>query len=115
MRSGRSSKNHGRCVSSLRGALAGIAALSLVWAVSASADQLHVGRLIQVTHGDPFADCRRDDVAGQESNFGSTLFPNTAIEPSIAVDPTDFGKVLVGHQQDRWNDGGARGLVGVLS
>jgi hypothetical protein len=115
MSNGRSTTKNGRCVRSIRGALAGLAALPFALAASASADQLRVGRLVQVTHGDPFANCSRDDVAGQEANFGSTLFPNTAIEPSIAVDPTDFEKVLVGHQQDRWNDGASRGSVGVLS
>jgi hypothetical protein len=115
MTNDRSGKNNGRCNRGVRGALAGLAALPLAWAASASADQLHVGRLVQVTNGDPFANCTADNVAGQEASFGSTLFPKTAIEPSIAVDPTDFGKVLVGHQQDRWNDGAARGLVGVLS
>jgi hypothetical protein len=115
MRNGRFSTNNGRRNNGLRGALLGLAALPLAWAASASADQLRVGRLIQVTHGDPFANCTADNVAGQEAANGSTLFPNTSIEPSIAVDPTDFEKVLVVHQQDRWNDGGARGLVGVLS
>ncbi|WP_243751526.1 sialidase family protein [Paraburkholderia sp. BL10I2N1] len=33
----------------------------------------------------------------------------------MAVDPTDTSRLLVGHQQDRWDDGGARGLVGVAS
>jgi len=93
----------------------GLAALPFALASSALADQLHVGPLVKVTDGDPFANCTRDDVAGQEASLGSTLFPNTAIEPSIAVDPTDFGRVLVGHQQDRWSDGGSRGPVGVLS
>jgi hypothetical protein len=115
MSNGRSSKKNGRCNRGVRGALIGLAALPLALAASASADQLRVGPLVQVTRGDPFANCTRDDVAGQETNFGSTLFPNTSIEPSIAVDPTDFERVLVGHQQDRWNDGAARGLVGVLS
>jgi len=43
------------------------------------------------------------------------LYPDTAIEPWLAVDPTDPSRFLVGHQQDRWSDGGARGLVGVVS
>jgi hypothetical protein len=104
-----------RSTQRIRNTLFGLAALPLVLAGTAFADQLQFGRLVQVTRGDPFADCKRDDVAGQEASLGSTLFPNTAIEPSIAVDPTDAGRVLVAHQQDRWSDGGARGLVGVLS
>lgn len=109
MKNGRSSRH-------FRNALVGLAALPCALAVTgALADQLRVGPLVRVTAGDPFADCRRDDVAGQEASLGSTLFPNTSIEPSIAVDPTDAGRVLVAHQQDRWNDGGSRGGVGVLS
>ncbi|HWX60788.1 hypothetical protein [Bradyrhizobium sp.] len=115
MTNDRSGNKNSRCNRGVRAALAGLAALPLAWAASASADQLHIGRLVQVTNGDPFANCTSDNLAGQEASFKSTLFPNTAIEPSIAVDPTDFGKVLVGHQQDRWNDGGARGTIGVLS
>lgn len=109
MKNGRSSRH-------FRNALVSLAALPCALAVTgALADQLRVGPLVRVTVGDPFADCRRDDVAGQEASLGSTLFPNTSIEPSIAVDPTDAGRVLVAHQQDRWNDGGSRGGVGVLS
>jgi hypothetical protein len=54
-------------------------------------------------------------VHAQETAFGSTLFPATSIEPWVAADPTDTSRLLVGHQQDRWNDGGSRGNVGVVS
>jgi len=110
-----SKMKNGRPSLHFRNALVGLAVLPCALVTSAVADQLHLGPLVQVTVGDPFADCRRDDVAGQEARLGSTLFPNTAIEPSIAVDPTDAGRVLVAHQQDRWNDGASRGGVGVLS
>ena len=74
-----------------------------------------LGPLVQVTGADPFASCTKDNVNQQEKAFGSILYPNTAIEPWVAVDPTDASRLLVGHQQDRWSDGGSRGLVGVLS
>jgi hypothetical protein len=51
----------------------------------------------------------------QEAAFGSVLYPNTSIEPWVAADPTDASRFLVGHQQDRWSDGGSRGNVGVVS
>jgi len=70
---------------------------------------------VQVTGADPFATCTKDNVHRQETAFGSVLYPNTAIEPWVAVDPTDQSRLLVGHQQDRWSDGGARGPVGVVS
>ncbi|HEV2547358.1 MAG TPA: sialidase family protein [Stellaceae bacterium] len=72
-----------------------------------------VGPLVQITADDPFATCTADNVAQQEKSIGSILFSNTAIEPWVAVDTsTDPPGLLVGHQQDRWNDGGSRGLVG---
>jgi hypothetical protein len=74
-----------------------------------------LGPLVRITNDDPFATCTADNVAQQEIELGSTLFPNTSIEPWVAVDPTNPQRLLVGHQQDRWNDGGARGLVGSVS
>jgi hypothetical protein len=74
-----------------------------------------LGPLVQVTGADPFASCTKDNVRQQETTYGSILYPSTAIEPWLAVDPKDASRLLVGHQQDRWSDGGSRGLVGVLS
>jgi hypothetical protein len=58
-------------------------------------------------------------VHAQETAYGSIPYPNTAIEPWVAVDPTSQlqsqPRLLAGHQQDRWDDGGSRGLVGVES
>jgi hypothetical protein len=74
-----------------------------------------LGPLVQVTTGNPLSHCAADHVHSQQTAYGSTLYPNTSIEPWVAVDPTDALRLLVGHQQDRWSDGGARGLVGVVS
>ena len=74
-----------------------------------------LGPLVQVTGPDPFASCTADNVHQQETAYGSVLYPNTVIEPWVASDPTNPSRLLVGHHQDRWNDGGARGLVGVAS
>jgi hypothetical protein len=74
-----------------------------------------LGPLVQVTGSDPFSDCTADHVNSQEAAYGGTLYPNTSIEPWVAVDPIDPSRLLVGHQQDRWSNGGARGLVGVVS
>jgi hypothetical protein len=88
-----------------------------VYAIAfASAGQaLTLGPLVQVTGADPFTSCTKDNVHQQETAFGSVLYPNTAIEPWVAVDPTDTSRLLVGHHQDRWSDGGARGLTDALS
>jgi hypothetical protein len=111
MKNGRSAIKNGRCNNGhFRGALIGLATLPPCFGGERFSRSI-------APRSTGASDQRRSscNVAGQEAANGSTLFPNTAIEPSIAVDPTDFEKVLVGHQQDRWNDGGARGLVGVLS
>jgi hypothetical protein len=69
-----------------------------------------VGPLVQITKDDPFATCTADNVAQQEKALGpaAILFPNTAIEPWVAIDPTTQN-LLIGHQQDRWSDGGREG------
>jgi len=91
----------------------GIMALACLIGPGSQAQTL--GSLVQVAAGDPFSGCTADQVHAQESAFGSVLFPATSIEPWVAVDPTDPSRLLAGHQQDRWNDGGSRGLVGVVS
>ena len=40
-----------------------------------------------------------------------TVYPNTEVEPFIAVNPTNPDNLVGVYQQDRWSDGGARGLV----
>ncbi len=58
----------------------------------------------------PFAGCTADRVAEQQA--GSTLYPGSEIEPRSAR----YGTTIVAeYQQDRWSDGGARGLVTSVS
>jgi hypothetical protein len=90
-------------------------AVACVIGIAAQANAQTLGPLVQVTGSDPFSNCTADNVPFQETAFGSTLYPDTAIEPWVAADPTDTSRLLVGHQQDRWSDGGSRGLVGVVS
>jgi hypothetical protein len=71
--------------------------------------------LVQITTHDTFATCTADAVAQQETELDGTLYPNTAIEPWVAIDPTNPKRLLVVHQQDRWTGPGARGNVGNLS
>jgi hypothetical protein len=42
-------------------------------------------------------------------------FLNSEVEPQVAVDPTDPAQIAVAYQQDRWADGGARGVVTAIS
>lgn len=42
---------------------------------------------------------------------GGTLYPNAEVEPYVAVNPANSSNLIGVWQQDRWSDGGARGLV----
>ncbi len=95
--------------------LAGGGLIALACTLGPSAQAQSLGPLVQITAGDPFSRCTADRLTSQEAAYGSILYPNTAIEPWVAIDPTDRTRLLVGHQQDRWDDGGSRGLVGNLS
>jgi hypothetical protein len=100
----------------LAAALAGTAAAALLAladagvGVAAAAQEL--GPLTRVSGGrSPFAGCRADRVGRQEGE----LFPNAEIEPYVAANPRNPNNLLVGHQQDRWSNGGARGDLARVS
>ncbi|HEY4024102.1 MAG TPA: sialidase family protein [Pseudonocardiaceae bacterium] len=57
----------------------------------------------QVTTGDPYANC----TIGAETG---TNFPGTLVEPSVSVNPLSHDQFIGLFQQDRWSDGGARGI-----
>lgn len=76
-------------------------------AAPAAADRSPDGApLTKVSHGDPYADC----TIGARSP-DSVVYPSTEVEPYLSVDPRDPKRVVTVFQQDRWNDGGARGLA----
>ncbi|MGQ0485031.1 MAG: hypothetical protein ACT4SY_06740 [Hyphomicrobiales bacterium] len=58
--------------------------------------------------------CTADDVPGQEAE-GSVNYPGSEIEPYIDVNPRRPDNLVTVWQQDRWSDGGARGLVSAFS
>lgn len=65
--------------------------------------------LVRVSHGSPFAGCT---IGGTPD---STLYPGAEVEPSVAINRFLPGVVVGVWQQDRWSDGGARGLVAAYS
>ncbi len=68
-----------------------------------------VDPMFQVSAASPFVDgC--DGVAAT-----GTLYANAEVEPYVAVDPTNTNHVVGVWQQDRWSDGGARGLMSAVS
>ncbi|NJM31338.1 MAG: exo-alpha-sialidase [Rhizobiales bacterium] len=89
-----------------RGLFSGVAALAFLAASPASA-----GELVKVSKDSPFANCTADNVAGQLG----TNYPDSEIEPWISVNPLFKNNLIAGWQQDRWSNGGARGLVGGVS
>ncbi len=59
----------------------------------------------------PFAACTADNVAAQPG----INYPGSEIEPWIEANPANPRNLIAGWQQDRWSDGGARGLVAGVS
>jgi len=75
---------------------------------AASAAPFSSGPLVQVSGASPIdAACIGDANAPATSvnNFG------TEVEPHVVVDPSNPNVLVGAWQQDRWNDGGSRGLV----
>jgi hypothetical protein len=77
----------------------------------ARAGSFTVEPLVVVSGSDFFASCTADDVSTQPG----TVFPGSVVEPWVAVNPTIPLNVVAGWQQDRWSNGGSRGLVAGVS
>jgi hypothetical protein len=104
-------RTRGFVSAALRGTTA-LAVVGLLGLAAATAGAAELGRLVKVTGGaSPFTGCRADQVGRQPG----TNYPNSEIEPWVAANPTEPGNLLAGHQQDRWSNGGSRGLVADVS
>jgi BNR/Asp-box repeat protein len=90
------------------GALAAILVLCLAVAASAAT----VGPLSLASGPSPFAACTSGLDPGSP---GAINFLNAEVEPFVAVNPTNPQNVIGVFQQDRWSNGGARGLVTATS
>ena len=64
-----------------------------------------LSQLQQVSGTSPFAGSTAD--AGQPG----TVYINSEVEPSLAVDPTNSKHMVAAWQQDRWSNTGCRGIV----
>jgi Neuraminidase (sialidase) len=82
------------------------AVLLLGTASPASAYQYSVGSPVPASGPSPFAGCAVGAFGPSSVNY-----PNTEVEPFVAVNPTNPANFIGVFQQDRWNDGGAHGLV----
>src|SRR4051812_44518531 len=81
-----------------------VAMTALVPGTAANADPAN-SQLTTVSRGDPFAGC------GIGAADGSVLYPGAEVEPSVATNRWRPSQVVGAWQQDRWSNGGARGLV----
>src|SRR2546421_6360871 len=70
----------------------------------------HAASLVLVSGQSPYAGCSN---AGQPVT--STNYVNAEVEPYVAANPHLAGNVVGVWQQDRWNNGGAHGLVAGFS
>ena len=66
--------------------------------------------LTLASHGDPFASC----LATGANSIGVN-YPDTELEPWVAANPANRRNLIGTYQQDRWYDGGAKGLVAAYS
>jgi hypothetical protein len=85
--------------------LAAAVLLTLIAAVGVSASTFFPDPLVQVSGASPFAGCTAD--AGQPGN----VYLNSEVEPWLDVNPANLDNLGGAWQQDRWDNGGARGLV----
>jgi hypothetical protein len=86
-------------------------ALALILVTGLSAASFTLGPLVQVSGASSLSGCDDDDAAGQSG----IVYPNSEVEPWIDVNPSDTDNMIGIWQQDRWSNGGARGLVAAVT
>jgi hypothetical protein len=86
----------------LSGAIAGLLAFTFAAPAFAAG-----GGQVLASHGDPFAAC----VGVGADTIGGVNNPNAEVEPFIATNPAATRNLVASWQQDRWSNGGAKGLV----
>jgi hypothetical protein len=87
-------------------------AVVLALAVPAAAPAASAGPLSLASGPSPFASCTSGSDPGSPPG---TNYVNAETEPSVAVNPTDPSDVIAVFQQDRWSNGGSRGLTTAVS
>jgi hypothetical protein len=92
------------------GASAAALVLSIVAAGGAAASPYSIGTDVNVSRPSTLTACP----FGASPDFASA-YSNTEVEPQVAVDPTNPAEMTGASQQDRWPDGGARGLTSWMS
>jgi hypothetical protein len=85
---------------------------ALALAAPAFAAPAGVGALSTASGPSPFAGCTTGLDPGSPPG---TNYVNAEVEPWVAVNPARPGNLIGVYQQDRWSNGGARGLVTAVS
>jgi hypothetical protein len=85
-----------------------VAIAALAVAAPSSAGPVTVATPVAISGASPFATC---DVSGQSG----TNYVNAEEEPRVAVNPANSSNLIAVFQQDRWSNGGARGLVAAVT
>jgi hypothetical protein len=98
-----------RAASIAAGVLAAAGMAAAAWAQDPPVPSVNVGRLVQISGPSPFGSC----TAGGSPD--SVAFTESEVEPYIDVNPTNARNLVAVWQQDRWSDGGARGLLAAVS
>ena len=88
-------------------AIAGIALLFVAQTAAAATPTR-----VRATTSNPFASCT---IGSGPPEWGTVNYLNAEVEPDVAVNPTNPRNIIGVVQQDRWNDGGAHGLVAMYS
>ena len=73
-----------------------------------SGEKFRPGPLIQVSNKSPFHNCIENEIIPEN---GGTNFPDSEVEPFLAINPADSSNLAACWQQDRWSNGGSNGLV----
>jgi hypothetical protein len=68
-----------------------------------------LGAPVTASSASPFAACTAG--GDPDADPPPINYPNTEVEPFVAVNPTDLDNIIGVYQQDRWSDGGSHGLV----
>lgn len=84
------------------------ACLVVITTVATARGALAAPSLVLVSGPSPFASCVN---AGEPG----TVYVNAEVEPDVAVNPANPDNIIGVWQQDRWNNGGAHGLVAGFS
>lgn len=70
---------------------------------------------VRVSGPDPYLTTGCESIDTSQDALGSINYPNSTVEPDVAVDPTNSSHLVGAWQQDRWSGAGAHGLVAAYS